>query len=102
MPPILLFRLLVYDQGPKLGPFGSSEETAQVYQQKHSLSILATPHADTPRDDFSSDEIHFGLNTGSSIWARVLLSPKVAFTVVSDQSPSNTYEWSWALTDCYS
>ena len=33
----------------------------------------------------------FCLNTRTSIWARVL-TPKIAFTVVSDQSPSNTYE----------
>ena len=32
----------------------------------------------------------FCLNTRRSIWARVL-TPKIAFTVVSDQSPSNTY-----------
>ena len=55
------------------------------------LKTLATLHADTPRGDFSHDEIHFGLNTRSSIWARVL-SPKVAFPVVSDQAPTNTYD----------
>ena len=31
-----------------------------------------------------------------------VISVNVAFTVVSDQSPSNTYESAWALTDSYS
>ena len=52
---------------------------------------LRTLHADTPRDDFSNDEPHFCLNTRSIIWTRVL-TPKITITVVSDPSPSNTYE----------
>ena len=80
----------MYDPGLALG-FEVPEETVYVYRQKPSFSILATLHADTPINDFSNDEIHFCLNTRSLIWAR-MLSPRVAFTVVSNQSSSNMHE----------
>ena len=52
------------------------------------FQFVATLHADTPRDDkrgkFLSE--YPKINMGASS------NPKIAFIVVSDQSPSNTYE----------
>ena len=51
--------------------------------------FLATPFTQILREMIHDES--FCLNTRKSTWARVL-TPKIAFTVVSDQSPSNTYE----------
>ena len=83
-----MFRLLVYDLGLTLSLKFRGDS---IRIAAEAFILIATLHADTPRDDFSNDEIHFFPNTRSSIWARAL-SPKVAFTVVSDPSPSDTYE----------
>ena len=50
---------------------------------------VATLHADTPRDDkrWKLLSEYPKINIGASS------NPKIAFTVVSDQSRSNTYEW---------
>ena len=52
------------------------------------VQFVATLHADTPRDDkrrkFLSEYRKINMGVSSN--------PKIAFTVVSDQSPSNTYE----------
>ena len=81
---------LVYDLGVTLGFEAPRGEHIYISSRLHA-QFLATLHPDTPKDDFSNDESHFWLNTRSSIWGRVL-TPKMAFTVVPDQSPSNTYE----------
>ena len=51
------------------------------------VQFVATLHADTPRDDkrwkFLSEYRKINMGVSSN--------PKIAFTVVSDQSPSNTY-----------
>ena len=82
--------LLVYNPGLTLGFEVPRGEHRYIGSRLHS-QFLATLHAGIPRDHFSNDESHFCLHIRSSIVGRVL-TPKIAFTVVPDQSPSNAYE----------
>ena len=87
------FRLLVYDSVLKF-----RRESICMTAAAFILNSLR-PCTQILREMINDES--FCLNTRRSVWARVL-TPKIAFTVVSDQSPSNTYEWAWALIDSYS
>ena len=79
----------MYDPGLTLGFEVPRRPYTYIGRSLH--SHFFRPFTDTPQDDVSNDEndeIHFCLNTRSLIWARVLISPEVAFMLSQIKAPA--------------